>query len=313
MLTPMPNADSIEFKQEFIERYSQLTDFEEFRRVSLSFPRKAFRINTLKADVRDVLEGFKREWDIKQVPWCAEGFFVESERRDIGNTLEHSLGLIYVQDAASMIPAVVLNPSPGEVVLDMCAAPGSKSTQIAQYMKNQGLLISNDSDYKRIKALAMNLQRCGVANAVITLTDAQKYSFMKNFFDKILLDAPCSGTGTINKSVETIKMWNPSMVKRLSSIQKRLINAAFSALKPGGTLVYSTCTMEPEENESVVNFLLSKHEDANLEEISLNIKRSRPIMEFEGERFREEISKCLRIWPQDNLTEGFFVAKILKG
>jgi len=308
----MPNADKIEFKPEFKERYSKLTDFEEFRRASLSFPRKAIRINTLKAEVEDVLSGFKRDWNLVRVPWCREGFFVESERRDIGNTLEHALGLIYVQDAASMIPPIVLDAKAGEVVLDMCAAPGSKTTQIAQHMNNDGLLISNDSDYTRIKALAMNMQRCGVANSVITLSDARRYGLMKEFFDRILLDAPCSGTGTINKSVETIRMWNPAVVRRLSGIQKNLIEAAFSALKPGGVMVYSTCTMEPEEDEAVVDFLLSKHKDASLMEIELPIKRSPAVMEFEGQFFSHEIRKCLRIWPQDNDTEGFFVAKIRK-
>jgi NOL1/NOP2/sun family putative RNA methylase len=312
MLKPMPDADKVEFKEGFVKRYSTLTDFSEFRRCSLSFPRKSMRINTLKAEVSEILPEFRKQWELFPVPWCKEGFFVESERRDIGNTLEHALGYIYVQDASSMIPSIVLEPKPGELVLDMCAAPGSKSTQLAQYMENQGLLVSNDNSYPRIKALSMNMQRCGVANSIITLTEARNYAYMKNFFDKILLDAPCSGTGTINKSVDTVKMWNPAMVIRLSKIQKQLISCAFEALKPGGTLVYSTCTLEPDEDEAVVDSLLSKYGNAKLSDINIEIKKSSAVLEFEGHSFSPEIKKCLRIWPQDNETEGFFVAKIIK-
>jgi NOL1/NOP2/sun family putative RNA methylase len=312
MLEAIPDADKLQFKEAFIRRYSALTDFSEFKRCSLSFPRKAIRVNTLKTDVDTVKESFGKRWNLTPVRWCKEGFFAKGERRDIGNTLEHALGYIYVQDASSMIPPIVLEPKEGELALDMCAAPGSKSTQIAQYMENSGLLIANDNSYPRIKALAMNMQRCGVANAVITLTEAKNYGYMENFFDKILLDAPCSGTGTINKSLETIKMWNPSMVLRLSKIQKQLIENAFIALKPGGTLVYSTCTLEPEEDEGTVDFLLNSFPDAKTEKISIELKRSEPVLSFEGKEFSEGIKNCLRIWPQDNETEGFFVTKITK-
>jgi NOL1/NOP2/sun family putative RNA methylase len=222
------------------------------------------------------------------------------------------MGYYYLQEAASMLPVLALSPSEKDLVLDMCAAPGSKSTQLAQYMENQGLLVSNDNSYPRIKALSMNMQRCGVANSIITLTEARNYAYMKNFFDKILLDAPCSGTGTINKSVDTVKMWNPAMVIRLSKIQKQLISCAFEALKPGGTLVYSTCTLEPDEDEAVVDSLLSKYGNAKLSDINIEIKKSSAVLEFEGHSFSPEIKKCLRIWPQDNETEGFFVAKIIK-
>jgi NOL1/NOP2/sun family putative RNA methylase len=312
MLEQMPNSEKIEFKEEFLKRYSALTDFSEYRRCSLSFPRKSIRVNTLKISVPELVSEFEKKWRLTPVPWCREGFFAESERRDIGNTLEHALGYIYVQDASSMIPPVVLDPKPGELVLDMCSAPGSKSTQIAQYMENSGLLIANDNSYPRIKALSMNMQRCGVANSIITLTEARNYAYMKDFFDKILLDAPCSGTGTINKSVDTVKMWNPATVLRLSKIQRQLISCAFEALKPGGTLVYSTCTLEPDEDESTVDFLLSKYGNAKVREISLDIKRSPAVVDFEGRKFSDEVKKCLRIWPQDNETEGFFVSKITK-
>jgi len=131
-------------------------------------------------------------------------------------------------------------------------------------------------------------------------------------FDKVLVDAPCSGTGTIRKSLRTIKWWNPNMIRRLAGTQKRLAGAGFEVLKKGGVMVYSTCSLEPEENEGVVDFLLKKYPNAKLEDIKLNIRRSPAVLEFDNEKFSPEVSKCLRIWPQDNDTEGFFVAKIVK-
>ena len=128
----------------------------------------------------------------------------------------------------------------------------------------------------------------------------------------MLVDAPCSGTGTIRKSLKTINIWNPDMVRRLAITQRQLIETGFNLLKSNGTLVYSTCSLEPEENEEVVNYLINKYENAKLEEIELNIKKSPAILEFEDKKYSEEVKKCLRIWPQDNDTEGFFVAKIRK-
>jgi tRNA (cytosine49-C5)-methyltransferase len=209
-----------------------------------------------------------------------------------------------------MIPPLVLDPEPGELILDMCAAPGSKTTQIAAMMKNQGLLVANDYKGMRVAPLGLNVQRMGGTNVIITLMEGR---YFKNFmFDRILVDAPCSGTGTIRKSFKTLRIWNPIMIKRLAGTQRQLIESAFEILKPGGTLVYSTCTMEPEEDEGIIDYLVGKYPNAYLEEISLNIRRSDPILEFEGIRYNPEIKKCLRIWPQDNDTEGFFVAKIRK-
>ena len=211
-----------------------------------------------------------------------------------------------------MIPPIVLEPKPHEIVLDIAASPGSKTTQIAQYMENKGILISNDYTIDRMKPLSINLQRCGVSNVIITLMEGQWFRKSGIEFDSILVDAPCSGTGTIRKSLKTLRIWNPDMVRRLSITQKQLIETGFNLLKDNGTLVYSTCSLEPEENEEVVDFLLKKYENAKLEEVKLNLKRSPAILEFGDKKYSDEIKKCLRIWPQDNDTEGFFVAKIRK-
>jgi len=309
----IPWAQGVEFKPKFVERYSSLTDFSAFKACSLSFLRRSIRANTLKLSVDELKKRLEKNWALTPVPWCREGFWIEGARRDIGNLPEHALGYFYTQEAASMIPPVVLDPQPGELVLDMAAAPGSKTTQIAQYMRNEGVLIANDYTADRMKPLGINLQRCGVSNAIITRMYGQQFKRAGQQFDRILVDAPCSGTGTIRKSLKTLIMWNPGMITRLARTQKQLIGAAFEALKPGGTMVYSTCSLEPEEDEGVIGHLLQHRGNARLEDIDLPLKRSLPVEEFDGTRYAADVKKCLRIWPQDNDTEGFFVAKIRKG
>ncbi len=314
----------IEPKPAFVERYYQLTDYGLFMECSMRFLRKSIRVNTLKTTVAEMKKRLEKEWTLTPVPWCTEGFWIEhrgkmgaegeiKKRRDVGNLPEHALGYVYVQEAASMIPPVVLAPKPGELVLDLCAAPGSKTTQIAQYMKNRGSIVANDRDVQRLSSLGINVQRCGLTNVVITKMQGQRFRRTPLEFDRILVDAPCSGTGTIRKSYRALQDWSPGLVRRMAAIQKQLIATAFEKLKKGGTMVYSTCTLEPEENEAVISFLLEKYADAKLEPIELNIRRSEPIREFNGTKYNPEVKKCLRIWPQDNDSEGFFVARILKG
>jgi len=298
-----------EFKEKFIERYSKLTNFQEFKEASLKQHPKSIRTNTLKITPTKLKQRLK-EFKLKQIPWCKEGFWVEGERTDLGNLPEHGLGYFYIQEASSMLPSIALDPKKGDFVLDIAAAPGSKTTHLAALMKNTGLIIANDPDYKRIKALNMNIQRSGITNTIITKMPGR---FFKNLnFDKILLDAPCSGTGTIRKSPRTILEWNPNNIKRIAGIQRQLIKTSFENLKKGGTLVYSTCTLEPLENEGIVSHLLENYPNAKLEKINIKIKSSPAILEFEDQKFDPEVKKCLRIWPQDNNTDGFFVAKILK-
>ncbi len=312
----MPWAEDYkkQIKPKFEERYKSLLGdkYEEFLRFSLSFQNDSFRINTLKVDdekAKEIIESLKEKFTLEKIPWYDYGFFYEGERRDIGNTLEHTLGYIYVQEAASMIPPLVLKPNEEDIVLDIAAAPGSKTTLMSALMKNKSIIIANDADFQRVKALSMNIQRMGARNIITTNMDGLR---VKGKFTKILVDAPCSGTGTIRKSLKTIKMWNPNMIKRLSKLQRKLISHAFDMLKPNGEMVYSTCTLEPEEDEGTVNYLLDTYDNAELEKIELNIKKSEPVMSFNGIDFRDEIKNCVRIWPQDNNTDGFFVAKIKK-
>jgi len=312
-----PKTAELEFKKKFVDRYAALTDIDKFKEYSFSYLRKSIRVNTLKIDVDALVKRVSKEWKLVPVPWCAEGFWIEhrgegdEKRRDVGNLVEHALGYIYIQEASSMIPPLVLDPKPGERVLDMCAAPGSKTTQLAAMMNNKGVLVANDVTGVRLAALGVNLQRCGVRNVIMNRMQGFRIKDLE--FDRVLVDAPCSGTGTIRKSLKTIDMWNPKLASHLAKTQRSLIRAGFELLKPGGTLVYSTCTLEPEEDEGIIDWLLSKYDNASVEEIELDgLKRSPAVVEFEGRKYSDEVKKCLRIWPQDNDTEGFFVAKLKK-
>ncbi|MBU1199734.1 MAG: NOL1/NOP2/sun family putative RNA methylase [Nanoarchaeota archaeon] len=319
-LEAKPGSEKFEVKEKFEIRYREILAerYDEFIEISKSYIRKGIRVNTLKISVADLIKRLEKKWNLVPVPWCKEGFWVDhkgkddKKRYDIGNLLEHQQGYIYVQEPASMIPPIVLETKPGEVVLDMCAAPGSKSSQMAAMMKNKGILISNDSQMDRLTALSINMQRVGASNVLITHMSGHRFKKLELRFDKVLVDAPCSGTGTIRRSLKTLDTWGPNLVRKMAADQKQLAASGFEVLKPGGTMIYSTCTMEPEENEGVVNWLLEKYPDAKVEKIELNIKRSPAILEFGKEKYNPQVKECLRIWPQDNDSEGFFVAKIRK-
>ena len=312
LIKQIPNLGGIEFKDAFVDRYRSLlgSDFDLFIETSLRFLRRSMRVNTLKVTVPLVKARLEKNWRLDPIPWCKEGFWIEGERRDVGNLIEHCLGYIYIQEAASMIPPIVLDPKPGEMILDMCAAPGSKTTQIAQMMNNQGILIANDYKGLRLAPLGLNIQRMGITNAVTTLMQGRHFSNL--VFDRILVDAPCSGTGTVRKSFKILREWNPNVIKRLAGMQKQLLQTAIDNCKKGGVIVYSTCSLEPEENEGVISAIVRGNPQITIEPIELALKKGMPIMEFEGESYHSDVAKCLRIWPHDNDTEGFFVAKLRK-
>tara|TARA_Y100000310_G_C20704331_1_gene833684 strand:- start:12473 stop:13420 length:948 start_codon:yes stop_codon:yes gene_type:complete len=312
-MTKIPESYLPEFKPKFKARYEKLTNWEDFKKYSLSFLRRSIRINTLQGTIKEIKSSIeKKGWKLQQISWCKEGFWISHpKRKDVGNLLEHKLGKIYVQEAASMIPPLALQPEAGMLVMDMCAAPGSKTTQMAIMMKNTGLIVANDYKGQRLQSLGINIQRSGLTNVLVTKMSGTQF---RNYqFDKILVDVPCSGTGTIRKSLKTITIWNDKMITKLAKQQMRLAQAAFNNLKPGGEMVYSTCSVEPEENEGVVHILLKDNPNAEIIPVKLKgLKTSKPIMEFKGIKFNPKIKDSIRIWPQDNDTEGFFVAKIRK-
>ncbi|WP_456369312.1 NOL1/NOP2/sun family putative RNA methylase [Geoglobus sp.] len=298
-----------EMNRQFFDKYSEIDDSEEFLEFMAKPLRQSFRVNTLKAGVEEVVERLSSEFELEQISWVEEGFFVYGD--GITNTPEFSLGLIFMQEASSMIPPAVLDVEPGMLVLDMAASPGAKTTQIAAYMGNTGCIIANDVKYPRINILISNLQKFGAVNVRVTMKDGRYFGRFREMFDRVLLDAPCSNVGMIRKNYKYLRLWRQRDVEALSRLQKSLIMAAYRALKPGGVLVYSTCTLDPEENEEVIDYLLS-NTDARLEEIDLPLRSHEAITEFRGKRYDEEVEKCLRIHPQDNDTEGFFVAKVVK-
>ncbi len=309
-------------KEKYKEHYIKLLGSEEeynlFIDKALDYAKRSIRVNTLKTTVEELKKRLEeKNWKLKPIEYIKEGFYIEKEdRRDIGNLEEHALGYFYVQEASSMIPPLILNPKKHTTTLDLAAAPGSKTTQIAAIKQNTGIIIANEIDYNRITALKANLERMGVKNTIITNKDGRNLKF-KTQFEEILLDAPCSGTGTLSKSLKSLTMWNPKGLERLQKLQLQLLEKAYTLLKPGGTLVYSTCSLEVEENEIVINEFLKKHENTKTIKPEIKIKNStKPYEEYKKNnktiKIDSRVKNAIRLWPHKTNTDGFFIIKIKK-
>ncbi|MEO0081335.1 MAG: RsmB/NOP family class I SAM-dependent RNA methyltransferase [candidate division WOR-3 bacterium] len=299
---------------EFVERYKQfIPDFEAFSDAMLRPPRRTLRVNTLKASREEVLEWIG-DLAPNQSPWWDLAFEVR-EADGLGKRLGHFIGLYYLQDASSMVPPLVLDPNPGELVLDMAAAPGSKTTQMAAMMQNTGLLIANDSSSQRIRGLLGNIDRAGCLNVAVCRMDGVLLSRrLAGKCDRVLVDAPCTCEGTIRRSGQALDRWSVEACERFGRLQKGLAVAGYRSLKPGGVMVYSTCTIAPEENEEVVVHVLDKFPDAEVLPVELPGFAMRPALEkWRGRTFPGALRNCRRILPQDNDSEAFFVALIRKG
>jgi NOL1/NOP2/sun family putative RNA methylase len=272
------------------------------------------RFNSIKGDVYK-LKGFLEEQGflLEEFPGFSDIFRLTYQPFPIGKSLSHFLGHFYVQDIASMIPPRILDPQPGECVLDVSAAPGSKTTQMAIMMNNEGMILANDIVQKRLRSLINNLQRMGILNTAVVKTYGEsigKHYF--EIFDKILLDPACSGLGTLHKSPEVLSWWTPKHCDRLASSQRALISSAIKALKPGGLLVYSTCTLTPQENEEIIKFALNEF-PVEVIPFRLDELKTRPgLIEFGGKKFDKSLLHTRRLYPFENRTEGFFIAKIKK-
>ena len=291
-------------------------DFQEYNKIVHKGPRNFIRCNTLKISPDELIKKLREKWQVQQpYPDFPEIMLIETDIKpgELGNSTEHILGYYYVQEVCSMTSAIALDPQPGELILDVCASPGSKTTQIASKMLSQGTLIANDLKMDRIAILASNLEKAGATNCIITRNDAINLcsNFKKNniHFDKILLDSPCSGEGTLRSSPKTFLMWNEKVINKFSRQQKKMIAFALKCLKVGGTLVYSTCTHSPEENELVIDFAL-KNFPVKVESIHLPLKCRPGVTKWKDEVYDNNVSKACRIYPQDNDSEGFFVCKL---
>lgn len=251
---------------------------------------QALRFNTLKVQSPEermrILKTLKISSD-KKVSWADEAYYFDENVRP-GKHPYHEMGLYYIQEPSAMSAAALLAPKPGMRVLDLCAAPGGKSTQLATYLGDSGLLVSNEINTQRSRILSQNIERMGIKNAIVTNEDSFVLaSHFPGFFNAIQVDAPCSGEGMFRKLPEAIEQWSMENVAICAARQKEILDNAAVMLKPGGTIVYSTCTFSKEENEDVIEYFLERHPDFTLEEME-------------------------RFWPHKVDGEGHFVAKLVR-
>ena len=255
---------------------------------------QALRFNTLKVgknkSVEEEIAGIMDKLCIpmdKKVTWANDAYYYDEEKRP-GKHPYHEMGLYYIQEPSAMSAAALLAPKPGMRVLDLCAAPGGKSTQLATYLGDSGLLVSNEINTQRSRILSQNIERMGIKNAIVTNEDSFVLAaHFPSFFNAIQVDAPCSGEGMFRKLPEAVNEWSPQNVEICAARQKEILDNAATMLKAGGTIVYSTCTFSQEENEDVIEHFLESHSDFTLEEME-------------------------RFWPHKVDGEGHFVAKLVR-
>lgn len=282
--------------------YQAFLDSYEQRR------KRGLRVNTMKISPQEFRERFP--YPLEPVPWVPEGFAV----RDGDPVAAHpfyAAGLFYLQEPSAMTPAGFLPVEKGDRVLDLCAAPGGKSTQLAAKLAGTGLLVSNDNSKTRARALLRNLELFGTRNAVVTCAEPADLEIrFRGFFDKILVDAPCSGEGMFRKSQDAVQTWSQGKVRNCAATQQTILKSAVAMLRPGGLLMYSTCTFSPEEDEGTISWLLEQYPEMKIQKLPMP-------QGFAGGNpswgnGSEELEKCIRIWPHKVTGEGHFLALLRK-
>lgn len=257
------------------------------------------------------------EWirSLNRIPWAEGGYYYEEALRPGKHTL-HEAGLYYIQEPSAMAVGAAMAPKPGERILDLCAAPGGKSTHLAGYMAQEGLLICNEIHPARAKILSQNVERMGIANAVVTNMEPPAMTgFFREFFDGIVVDAPCSGEGMFRKDENARTEWSPEHVKMCAARQDGILECAAKMLHAGGRIIYSTCTFSPEENEQTVARFLERHPEFHAEQPDNAgfFSPGKPEWaDSDDVRILEEISKTVRIWPHLAGGEGHFLALLRK-
>ncbi|MBD0381083.1 RsmF rRNA methyltransferase first C-terminal domain-containing protein [Paenibacillus sedimenti] len=302
----------------FTEKMSDLLGRDEFELFMDSYdqPRVyGLRVNSGKIGINEFL--VKSPFTLSPVPWASEGFYYEEGERPGKHPYYHA-GLYYIQEPSAMAPVELLNVQPGEKVLDLCAAPGGKSTQIAAKLQGEGVLVVNDNHSDRVKALVKNLELFGVRNAAVLNDKPERMmAVFQGYFDKILIDAPCSGEGMFRKEEDMMSQWQRHSVTECSVMQRELLGQAAHMLAPGGTMAYSTCTFSPEENEAQIAEFLDKHPDFEVARVrQKEFEAGRPdwvrapwcIEGAYSERALEAVSGTARLWPHRLKGEGHFVA-----
>jgi 16S rRNA (cytosine1407-C5)-methyltransferase len=289
-----------DYLKKYIEYFSG--EYNPFLRISnLNFDSS----KTLKS-----LNNYKIELEpIKQIE---NAYKIKSGKEIVGKTLDFILGAYYIQSLSSMIPAIVLNPNESDKVLDMCAAPGSKTTQLAELMNNKGTIIANEISVERLKSLVFNIDKMNLINTAVLHGKGELLSrYFENYFDKILVDAPCSALGITQKKGEVSNWWNVKKAVGLAEIQYKLLVSAIKACKVGGEVVYSTCTISMEENELVIDKILRSY-PIEIVQTQLPIKSNSAFTEFNGKKLDANLNKAHRILPWDIESDGFFVVKLKK-
>ncbi len=268
------------------------------------------RVNTLKISIQKFLDRFNKKGfvcePIANIPY---GFKILKEPYNLGSQHEYLQGYYYIQNLASMLPAIMLSPQLKDLVIDMCAAPGSKATQLAQLMQNTGTLILIDRNKNRIPALRVNINRMGILNSMILNYDSKNLKNLKIRAQKILLDAPCTGEGLIREDSSRKKSKEISDIKKMAKIQKRLLIAGLETLEPGGELLYSTCSIAPEENELVIHSTLQNHPNFSIIKMPY-IMGINGLTNFDGIPLRMDLINAQRLYPHIHDTIGFFMCKI---
>lgn len=295
----------------FIDKMKNLLgagEYEELMEALNGQRQYGLRVNTLKTDVEAFLK--VSPFQLEPVPWTTDGFYISGD--DVpGRHPYYHAGLYYIQEPSAMLPGQILSAQPGEKVLDLCAAPGGKTVQIAAAMKGKGLLVSNDISAERVKALVKNIELCGVKNAIVLNESPEKLvQNFEGYFDRVIIDAPCSGEGMFRKDEAAAKSWESFKYERCTRLQEPILHSADRLLKLGGTLVYSTCTFSPEEDEQMIAKFMQQHEGYELVEIPkvAGIEDGRPQWADGSEHFK----RTARLWPHRVLGEGHFVAKLVK-
>jgi NOL1/NOP2/sun family putative RNA methylase len=292
------------YKNFFLERYKKLGGHIE----PISLP-VCLRINTLRASPKVLTPRLNSLGIVlEKIPFTKQGYCVKKTEFSLGAITEFLLGYYYLQEAAAQLPVEILDPKPGELVLDCCAAPGGKTTQLAQAMKNQGVIVAYELKKHRMVSLFTNLERMGATNAVVFQGDVENASTLGLEFDKILLDAPCAGNYATDPGWFEKRTFEG--VKASARIQQRLLRIASGLLKQGGTLIYSTCSLEPEENELNMEWAVK---ELPLELEPVKLKTGDPgLTNVFGRKLSPEIAFCRRFWPHKTKTQGFFIARLRK-
>jgi len=305
--------------EQLLNRWQELYSKKDLDRLLLGLSNKlatSFRTNTLKTTSASLeKELINQGFEIEKVSWYSDAFLLKNRSiRELTETEEYKKGFLYIQNLSSMIPSLVLDPQPHEKILDITAAPGSKTTQIAALMQNTGELTANDLSFKRLFKLKENLKNMGVINAkVLNLPGESFWKKLPEYFDRTLVDVPCSMEGRIRyDDPKTYQDWSPKKIKQLAKLQKYLLRSAVAATRVGGTIVYSTCTLAPEENEEVIEWVVSKTPHAlTVEKILLpSIQLQDGLTSWKKKEFTYT-KNCTRVFPSTTM-EGFFVAKLNK-